>query len=64
VFFERAKAYSESKKNFCGSAVWGASAVVALQHARTSKASGVLETELGSTDLAALRRHLATVWRE
>ncbi len=59
-----AKSYSESKRGFRGSAVWVASALVALQHLRTSKQVGCLPTELLSTDEAALRAHLATVWRE
>jgi hypothetical protein len=60
----RAKAYSDSQKNFRGSAVWVANAIVSMQHARTSKASGVLPTELSSSDEAELRAHLAKVWRK
>ena len=60
----KAKAYSASHRNCRGSAVWVASALVSMQHARTSKQSGVLSTELISTDEAALRAHLASVWRE
>jgi hypothetical protein len=61
--FAKAKSYSDSKRNFRGSAVWVSSAIVSMQHARTSKQSGVLPTELRSADEAALRAHLATVWR-
>jgi len=60
----KAKAYSASKRNCRGSAVWVASAIVSMQHVRTSKLSGVLETELLSPDEAALRAHLKTVWRD
>lgn len=59
----KAKAYSASRRNCRGSAVWVASAIVTMQHVRTSKQSGVLDTELLSPDEAALRAHLATVWR-
>ena len=62
--FRRAKAYSDSQKNFRGSAVWVSNAIVSMQHARTSKSSGVLSTELLSSDEAALRAHLSTVWRK
>ena len=50
----QAKAYSDSKKNFRGSAVWVENAIVSMQHARTSKQSGVLPTELSSSDEAAM----------
>ena len=60
----KAKSFSDSRRNFRGSAVWVVSAIVAMQHARTSKQSGVSPTELISHDEAALRAHLATVWRE
>jgi hypothetical protein len=60
----KAKSYSRSKRNCRGSAVWVSSAIVTMQHARTSKQSGVLNTELLSTDEAALRAHLKTVWRD
>lgn len=62
--FARAKSYSDAKRNFRGSAVWTASAVVSLQHARTSKSTGVAPTELMSSDEKVLRAHLARVWRE
>ena len=60
----QAKAYSDSKKNFRGSAVWVENAIVSMQHARTSKQSGVLPTELLSSDEEALRAHLKSVWRK
>lgn len=63
ALFEQAKRYSDAHRNFRGSAVWVSGAVVSLQHARTSKTSGVASTELISSDEAALREHLATVWR-
>jgi hypothetical protein len=62
--FAVAKTYSDSRPNFRGSAVWVDRAVVAMQHARTSKATGVSRSELISSDEAALRAHLATVWRK
>ena len=34
--FEKAKAYSSSHTNFRGSGVWASSALVAMQHKRTS----------------------------
>lgn len=55
---EQAKAYSSSQPNFRGSGVLIASQVVALQHRRTSIAGGVMQTELISTDEAALWEHL------
>ncbi|HEY2746224.1 MAG TPA: hypothetical protein VGL86_16430 [Polyangia bacterium] len=61
--FGMAKVYSDAQPNFRGSAVWTTSAVVSLQHARTSKTSGVASTELISSDEKALRAHLAKVWR-
>ncbi|HEY1585229.1 MAG TPA: hypothetical protein VGH63_06030 [Polyangia bacterium] len=61
--FGAAKVYSDAQSNFRGSAVWTSSAVVSLQHARTSKTSGVASTELISSDEQALRGHLANVWR-
>lgn len=62
--FTRAKAYSDAHPNFRGSAVWVTSALVSMQHARTSKESGVATTELISSDYEALRAHLAQVWRD
>lgn len=61
--FEKAKLYSNSRKNFRGSAVLVASAVVALQHRRTSMDGGVMDTELISQDVQALEQHLRTVYR-
>jgi hypothetical protein len=63
ALFEAAKRYSEARKNFRGSAVWVTGAIVSMQHARTSKTSGVLSSELISSDEQALRAHLAKVWR-
>jgi hypothetical protein len=63
ALLEQAKKYSDSHRNFRGSAVWVASAVVSMQHARTSRTSGVASTELMSSDEAALREHLSKVWR-
>ena len=62
--FGAAKTYSDAQPNFRGSAVWTSSAVVSLQHARTSRTSGVAPTELISSDEQALRAHLAKVWRK
>lgn len=62
--FAAAKRHSDAQRNFRGSAVWVASAIVSMQHARTSKTSGVLSTELISADETALREHLAKVWRQ
>ena len=64
LLLQQAKAYSDSKKNFRGSAVWVDNAIVSMQHARTSKQSGVLPTELASSDETALRAHLKDVWRK
>jgi len=61
--FEKAKQYSNAHPNFRGSAVLVASAVVAMQHRRTSVGSGVMSTELISEDPLALERHLRTVYR-
>ncbi|HEX2689562.1 MAG TPA: hypothetical protein VHN14_23245 [Kofleriaceae bacterium] len=61
--FEKAKQYSNAHRNFRGSAVLVASAVVAQQHRRTSFDSGVLSTELISQDLKVLQDHLRTVYR-
>lgn len=61
--FEKGKQYSNAHPNFRGSAVLVASAVVAMQHRRTSVGSGVMSTELISEDVAALERHLRTVYR-
>jgi hypothetical protein len=61
--FEQAKQYSSAHSNFRGSAVLVASAVVALQHRRTSLDGGVMSTELISADVRALERHLQNVYR-
>jgi hypothetical protein len=61
--FEKAKLYSSSHANFRGSAVLVASAIVAAQHRRTSVDGGVMPTEMISQDVAALERHLRTVYR-
>ena len=60
---EEGKAYSAAHPNFRGSAVLVDSALVALQHERTSTASGVMSTELITDDVAAAQRHLAAVKR-
>lgn len=62
--FEKAKLYSKAHRNFRGSAVLVASAVVALQHRRTSADSGVMSTEMISQDVNALEHHLRTVYRQ
>jgi hypothetical protein len=56
--FEKAKRYSASHKNFKGSAVLVDSTLVAMQHQRTSVASGVMSTELISSDEKACHEHL------
>jgi hypothetical protein len=56
--FEKAKRYSAAHKSFKGSAVIVDSNVVALQHQRTSVASGVMATELISNDEKACAEHL------
>jgi hypothetical protein len=56
--FERAKRYSAAHKNFKGSAVLVDSNITALQHQRTSVASGVMPTELISADPKACEEHL------
>jgi hypothetical protein len=56
--FERAKRYSAAHKNFKGSAVLVDSNITALQHQRTSVASGVMATELISADPKACEEHL------
>lgn len=61
--FEAAKHYSQAHKNFRGSAVLVASAVVALQHRRTSVEGGVISTEMISQDVKALEDHLRAVYR-
>jgi hypothetical protein len=61
--FEKAKQYSNAHRNFRGSAVLVASAIVALQHRRTSIDGGVISTEMISEDVKALEAHLRTVYR-
>jgi hypothetical protein len=61
--FEVAKGYSNAHPNFRGSAVWASSALVGMQHRRTSSAAGVMETELISADEQALWAHLEKVYR-
>jgi hypothetical protein len=63
ALFEQAKSFSSRRPNFRGSAVLVASAVVALQHRRTSLEGGVIATELISHDVHALEQHLRTVYR-
>src|SRR6266581_8187456 len=58
ALLERAKAFNSAHKNFRGSSVWVKSAIIALQHKRTSASGGVLDTELISDNEAALRAHL------
>lgn len=62
--FEKAKAYSSSHPNFRGSGVWVASALIAMQHRRTSTSGGVMDTELISEDEKALWDHLRKVYRK
>jgi len=62
--FARAKRYSGAHRNFRGSAVWVAQAVVAMQHRRTSVAGGVMDSELISENEEQLLEHLRTVYRE
>lgn len=56
--FEQAKAYSSTQPNFCGSGVLVESAVVGMQHRRTSVSGGVMDTELISGDSDAIWEHL------
>jgi hypothetical protein len=60
---ELAKRYSGGRPNFRGSAVLVSSATVAMQQRRTSTSGGVMDTELISDDVAALREHLRVVDR-
>jgi hypothetical protein len=64
LLMEKAKQYSAVRQNFQGSAVLIASSVVAMQHRRTSKSGGVIDTELISDSEEACWQHLATVKRE
>lgn len=63
VAFESAKAYSAAHMNFHGSAVLVDSALVALQHERTSTAAGVISTELITDNEEAALNHLSSVSR-
>ena len=60
---EQAKNHSARHANFQGSAVLVASKLIAMQHQRTSLASGVMSTELISEDATACWAHLAHVKR-
>jgi hypothetical protein len=61
---ERCKRYSSEHANFRGSAVLATSATVAIQHRRTSTASGVMDTELITENEAVAWKHLETVRRQ
>ena len=61
--FEEAKRYSAAHTNFRGSAVLVSKKIVAMQHERTSAASGVSSTELLTDDETAAWEHLRTVSR-
>lgn len=63
LLFERAKSYSARMANFQGSAVLATSSLVAMQHRRTSAASGVQATELVSDDEQKCWEHLKLVSR-
>lgn len=63
MIFEQAKRYSQSRPNFRGSSVLVSSNAVGLQHRVTSIRSGVMSTEMISSDEDALREHLRTVYR-
>ena len=63
VALEQAKGYSAKQTGFRGSAVLVVGKLVAMQHQRTSVASGVMNTELISEDEAACWAHLAQVKR-
>ena len=64
AMMEKAKQYSARHTNFQGSAVLTpSSAVVAMQHRRTSQTGGVIDSELMSDDEAACWDHLANVKR-
>lgn len=63
ALFEQAKRYSSAHKNFRGSSVLVASAMVGLQHRRTSIDGGVMDTEMISDNEQALRGHLRSVFR-
>jgi len=61
---QKAKDYSNAHPNFRGSAVWVASALIAMQHRRTSTSGGVISTELISENEQELWAHLAKVHRQ
>ena len=63
TLFEAAKAYSARHRNFRGSAVLVDSSLLALQHKRTSVASGVISTEIITDDEKRCWDHLARVHR-
>lgn len=63
ALFEQAKRYSADHANFRGSAVLVRKKVVAMQHERTSAASGVASTELLTDDEEAAWAHLRSVNR-
>jgi hypothetical protein len=60
---EGSKRHSNAKPNFRGSAVLVDSKVIALQHERTSVATGVMPTELITDDEVAAFAHLSVVER-
>ncbi len=60
---QEVKEHAAAQPNFQGSAVLVASSLIAMQHRRTSIASGVMETELISDDEAACWEHLRRVRR-
>ena len=62
--FELAKRHSSGRSNFRGSAIFVASPTVAMQHRRTSIESGVMSTELISSDMNEWREHLRRVHRQ
>lgn len=64
VAFESAKAYSAAHMNFQGSAVLVDSALVALQHERTSTTAGVMSTELITDSEEAALNHLSNIDRK
>lgn len=61
--FERAKQYSQARRNFRGASVLVASALIAMQHRRSSVDGGVASCELISQDVQALENHLKSVYR-
>ena len=63
AILEEVKQLSSRRANFQGSAVLISAGVVALQHRRTSRDSGVLDTELITDDRAKALEFLRTVKR-